>query len=87
MEKKLIFLSHVGLLHLRVRKRTPTPQVREQVFQSDHTLQLPSRGFLTTGPTTFFRLPIASQKPLMHHCERIKCAFLNEMPDEDINGN
>ena len=61
-------VSYVGLLHFRVRKRTPTPHVREQVFQSDQLLQPPSRGFLTTGPTTFLRLPIASQNPLIHHC-------------------
>lgn len=58
---------HLGLLHFRVRNRTPTLHVREQVFQSDHSLQLPLRGFFATGPTNFFRLPIGSQKPFIHH--------------------
>lgn len=67
-DKTLLFVCYVGLLHFRVRKRTPTPQVLEHVFHSDQVLQLPSLGFLTTGPTTFFRFPIASQNPFMHHC-------------------
>ena len=68
-------LTHGGLSHFRIRNRMPRPQVREQAFQSLHSLHDPSRGFFTTGPTFFFRLPIDSQKPLMHHCARRKHRF------------
>lgn len=66
----LLVPNHFGLLHFRVRNRTPMLHVLEHVFQSDHSLQLPFRGFLATGPTIFFRFPIGSQNPLMHHCIR-----------------